>query len=221
MSNADSAAARANLMETKKHPSTTPEERCRLNGLAIFFVLVLILVCSAAAQDSIGSSLVNQLSVTGDELSSARRRSKIRFQLPRSPYSFRKPGELEFNYARLLKTRGIFGVFAELPVAIYPRMDLNTYVNQIPHDIGALFVTPSVRVNIFATDSVSPWVSVGGGYARFRESPQLNFYGNPNPGSTGTNTGVVQFGGGLDVWVLASLGRALRSPRFLLRASRL
>jgi hypothetical protein len=104
-----------------------------------------------------------------------------------------------FNYGRLLKTKSIFGIRAELPVVIYPRMDLNTAVNAIPKDIGALFVTPSVRVNLFSEESVTPWVSVGGGYGRFREAPSLNFYG-PNPGPTGTNTGVVQFGAGLDVW---------------------
>src|ERR1017187_11012129 len=83
-----------------------------------------------------------------------------------------------------------FGLYAELPVAIYPRNDLNTYENQIPKDIGALFVTPSARVNIFSGDSVTPLVSAGGGYGRFREAPLRNFYG-PNPGQTGTNTGVL------------------------------
>jgi hypothetical protein len=104
-----------------------------------------------------------------------------------------------FNYGRLLKTGGIFGFSAELPVAIYPRMDLNTYLNQIPKDIGAVFVAPSLRMNLFSGQAVSPWVSVGGGYAHFRESSKLNFFGN-NPGPTGTNTGVVQFGVGFDVW---------------------
>jgi hypothetical protein len=79
-------------------------------------------------------------------------------------------------------------------------MNLNYYYDQIPKDMGALFVTPSLRMNIFAGDRVTPWVSVGGGYGRFWESSSLNFYGT-NPGPTGTNTGVVQFGTGLDVWV--------------------
>lgn len=105
-----------------------------------------------------------------------------------------------FNYSRLLKTASIFGFHAELPVAIYPRMDLNTYENAIPADIGALFITPSLRVNIFSQDSVSPWVSVGGGYGRFRYAPRLIF-GGANPRPNDTNTGVVQFGAGLDVWI--------------------
>jgi hypothetical protein len=95
-------------------------------------------------------------------------------------------------------TRGIVGFFGEVPLAIYPRMDLNTDLNQIPKDIGALFITPSLRVNFFSGQGLSPWLSVGGGYGRFREASKLNFFGD-NPGPTGTNTGVVQFGVGFDV----------------------
>jgi hypothetical protein len=110
-----------------------------------------------------------------------------------------------FNYARLVKSWKIFGFNAELPVAIYPRMDLNTQFNGIPKDIGALFVTPSIRMNIFSGDSVTPWLSAGGGYGRFREAPVLNYFGK-NPGPTSSNTGVVQFGAGLDVWIWHSWG---------------
>jgi len=105
-----------------------------------------------------------------------------------------------FNYARLLKGAKFFGFHAELPVVIYPRMDLNTYQNVIPADVGALFVTPSLRMNVFSGDSVTPWLSVGGGYGRFRYAPRL-IWGGPNPGPSGSNTGVAQFGAGLDVWV--------------------
>ncbi|MGA7295440.1 MAG: hypothetical protein WBW85_23115 [Terriglobales bacterium] len=104
-------------------------------------------------------------------------------------------------------------MYAELPVAVYFRMDLNTYENKIPADIGALFLTPSVRVNIFSGDSVTPWVSVGGGYGRFREAPRL-LWGGTNPGPTGSNTGVVQFGAGLNVWFLAQLGARFEARDF-------
>ena len=149
------------------------------------------------------------------ELSSVRRRSP---STDLAAFHFGNEESIAFNYGRLLKTHKIFGLYAELPVAIYPRMDLNYHQNMIPKDIGALFVTPSVRLNIFSGDSVTPWVSAGGGYGRFREAPTL-IWGGPNPGPTGTNTGVVQFGAGLDVWVLASRGvrgskRAISTPEF-------
>jgi hypothetical protein len=156
--------------------------------LAVLVVPVLVLVSSAFAQ-------VNELSITAG-------RSFVSTQkVPSSGdlIHFGNEETVAFNYGRLLKTHKIFGLYAELPVAIYPRMDLHYYPGTVPKDIGALFVTPSVRLNIFSGDSVTPWVSVGGGYGRFRQAPRT-LYENPNPGPAGTNTGVVQFGAGLDVW---------------------
>lgn len=157
--------------------------------LAALVVPVLILVSSALAQ-------VNEFSITAG-------RAFVSTQTVPStgrPIHFGQEQTYEFNYGRLLKTHSIFGLYAELPLAIYPRMDVNYFFGtQTPKDIGALFVTPSVRLNIFPSDSVTPWVSAGGGYGRFRESP-VTLYGTPNPGG-GSNTGVVQFGTGLDMRV--------------------
>jgi hypothetical protein len=118
----------------------------------------------------------------------------------------------EFNYSRLLKSHSIFGLYGEVPVAIYPRMDLNGE-HGIPKDIGALFITPSVRLNFFSGQGLTPWVSAGGGYGRFRESSQLLFYGK-NPGPTGTNTGVIQFGAGMDIWPWQRWGFRLEARDF-------
>jgi hypothetical protein len=132
---------------------------------------------------------------------------------PNPTIHFGREESVEANYGRFLMRRSIFGISAELPVAVYFRMDLNTYYNQIPKDIGALFVTPSVRVNFGPDESVTPWVSAGGGYGRFREAPSLNYYG-PNPGPGFTNTGVIQFGGGLDVWFWKHWGARLEVRDF-------
>jgi len=163
--------------------------------LVVLVVPVLVLVSSAVAQDSTNSTPVNQLSVTAG-------RTFVSTQTVQStgfPVHFGSPATVAFNYGRLLKTHTIFGLFAELPVAIYPRTDLNYRLNAIPKDIGALFITPSVRLNFFSSDSVTPWVSAGGGYGRFREAPE-RLFGGANPGPTSTNTGVAQFGAGVDVW---------------------
>ena len=162
----------------------------RLLGMSM---AVLVLSCCALAQRNdisvtAGSTFVSTQTVLNTGLSF------------NPPLHFGNEVTVAGNYGRLLKTASIFGIHVELPVALYPRMDLNTAYHGIPADIGALFITPSVRVNIFSEDSVSPWVSVGGGYGRFREAPRDNFYG-PNLGPTSSNTGVVQFGAGLDVWI--------------------
>lgn len=170
--------------------------------LAALVVPVLIFVSSALAQ-------VNEFSITAGRAFVSTQTVPI----TGLPVHFGQEEMFEFNYGRLLKSHSIFGLYAELPVAIYPRMDLNYALNRVPKDIGALFATPSVRLNIFSGDSVTPWVSVGGGYGRFREAPALNFYG-ANPGPAGTNTGVVQFGAGLDVWVWHSWGARFEARDF-------
>jgi hypothetical protein len=170
--------------------------------LAVLVVPVLVLVSSALAQ-------VNEVSITAG-------RTFVSTQtVPTTglPVHFGNEESVEFNYGRFLRSFKVFGLYAELPVAIYPRMDVNYHLGTTPKDIGALFVTPSVRVNIFSGESVTPWVSVGGGYGRFREAP-VTLYENPNPGSTGTNTGVVQFGAGLDVWVWHSWGGRFEARDF-------
>jgi len=165
----------------------------RLFGMAAGMVVPVVLLASGAWAQA------NAVSVTTGVTFVSTQTIQNDSGSPNPNIHFGNEESVAFNYSRWLKTKRIFGFHAEVPVAMYFRMDLNTYQNVIPADIGALFVTPSVRMNIFAADSVSPWVSVGGGYGRFREAPRLNFYG-PNPGPTGTNTGVVQFGAGLDVW---------------------
>ncbi|MGB8911539.1 MAG: hypothetical protein WCC85_04660, partial [Candidatus Sulfotelmatobacter sp.] len=60
------------------------------------------------------------------------------------------------------------------------------------------FVTPAARLNVFPNTAVSPWISFGGGFGHFSESSTLEF-GGTNPGKTGTTTGVLQAGVGLDV----------------------
>jgi len=177
----------------------------RLAFLAV--VLVLVLVASALAQ-------VNELSITAGRTFVSTQTIQNPLQGDVNPnIHFGNEESVAFNYGRLLMSHKILGLYAELPVAIYFRMDLNTDANQIPKDIGALFATPSVRLNIFSGDSVTPWISAGGGYGRFREAPGLNFYG-PNPGPTGTNTGVVQFGAGLDVWVWHRWGARFEARDF-------
>ena len=169
--------------------------------LAVLVVPVLVLVSSALAQ-------VNDVSITAG-------RTFVSTQtVPTTglPVHFGNEESVEFNYGRFLKSFKVFGLYAELPVAIYPRMDVNYHLGTTPKDIGALFVTPSVRMNIFSGESFTPWVSVGGGYGRFREAP-VTLYENRNP-SSGSNTGVVQFGAGLDVWVWHAWGGRFEARDF-------
>jgi hypothetical protein len=171
--------------------------------LALLVVLVAVLVSSAFTQ-------VNEVSLTvGKTFVSTQ---TVRNFTTNPNIHFANEETVTFNYSRLLKSWGIFGLSGEVPIAIYPRMDLNGE-HGIPKDIGALFITPSARLNIFSGQGLTPWLSAGGGYGRFRESPTLLFYGT-NPGPTGTNTGVIQFGAGLDAWPWERWGIRLEARDF-------
>jgi hypothetical protein len=198
-------AARANLIEIKTTSLKTSGGEMPAKRLAVLVVPVLVLVSSAWAQ-------VNDLSITAGR-TFVSTQTIINSGAPDPHIHFGNEETVAFDYSRLLRTGKIFGLYAELPVAIYPRMDVHSYQGFTPKDIGALFVTPSVRLNIFSGDSVTPWVSVGGGYGRFRESPTLGF-SQPNLGPTGTNTGVVQFGVGLDTWFWSRWGARIEVRDF-------
>jgi len=107
----------------------------------------------------------------------------------------------EINYARrvMAMSRGFFSLTLEVPFVVNADQDLHAALpNRIPKDYASYFVTPAARVNVFAGQGVSPWVSFGGGFGHFSDSSTLLFGGH-YPGPTGTNTGVIQAGLGLDV----------------------
>jgi hypothetical protein len=180
--------------------------------LAILVVLVAVLISSAFAQTYERSELLNELSVTvGRTFVSTQNIRNATVADPR--IHFGNEESVDFNYSRLLKSRSLAALYGELPVAIYPRMDLSAVQHGIPKDIGALFITPSARLNFFPEQGISPWVSAGAGYGRFREAPELNFFG-ANPGPTGTNTFVLQFGVGLDIWPWLRWGARIEARDF-------
>jgi hypothetical protein len=111
----------------------------------------------------------------------------------------------EVNYARHLLGTDVYTISAEIPAVFNLDEDLNSGGPVVPVDYKQIFVTPSVRANLFPATKVSPWVSFGGGFAHFSENKNLLYYGT-NPGGS-TTSGVIQAGLGLDV---SLWGRRLR-----------
>jgi hypothetical protein len=103
----------------------------------------------------------------------------------------------EANYARRLLATPIFAVSGEVPAAFNLNEKLNSGGPVVPTSYKQIFVTPSVRLNLFPETAVSPWVSLGGGFGHFSESSNL-IYSGTNPGGS-TTSGVLQTGIGLDV----------------------
>lgn len=105
----------------------------------------------------------------------------------------------EVNYARrVMDGGGFWSVAVEIPFVMNPDEDLHAAQNVVPKQYSTIFLTPSVRLKLFPEQAVSPWVSFGGGFGHFGESSTLVF-GGPNPIKSGTTTGVLQAGVGLDV----------------------
>ncbi len=104
----------------------------------------------------------------------------------------------EVNYARRVMGGDVYSVALEVPFVVNPDEDLHAAQNLIPQQYSSYFVTPAARANLFPRTAVSPWASFGGGFGHFSESSTLEF-GGSNPGKTGSTTGALQGGLGLDV----------------------
>jgi len=105
----------------------------------------------------------------------------------------------EINYSRALISTQVFSISGEVPAVFNLKEKLGAGSSVVPTDYRQIFVAPSARLNLFPTTAVSPWVSLGAGFAHFSEGSTLVF-GGANPGGSSTS-GVIQGGLGLDVRV--------------------
>jgi hypothetical protein len=162
--------------------------------LAVLIMGVSILAASAAAQDD-----------EKNELTGAIGRIFISDQGIHGPNAptinpFVRSGKgltFEVNYARHFLGKDVYAIWVEVPAVFNLDEDLGSGGDVVPVDYKQIFVTPSLRANLFPATKVSPWVSFGAGFAHFSENSNLNYYG-PNPGGSSTS-GVIQGGFGLDV----------------------
>ncbi len=163
-------------------------------AIAVLAVVMSILGGSAAAQDEKNelSGLIGRIFISDQGIIGATNFNPV----VRSG----KGLTFEVNYARRLFSTPIFAISGEVPAVFNLDEKLNSGDDVVPKDYKQIFVTPSARLNLFPETAVSPWVSLGGGFAHFSENSTL-LYGGPNPGSS-TTSGVLQGGFGLDVRVL-------------------
>jgi hypothetical protein len=108
------------------------------------------------------------------------------------------------NYAVRLADLKVASVHFEVPFAATPSIDISSRTVTVPRNYAALFITPGLRVKFLPSAHLSPYFALGGGYGRFDES-NFRVDNQPNTGRRGTNSGVFDFGGGIDVRVLSWL----------------
>jgi len=158
--------------------------------LAVLTVTICFLGASASAQDELNqlTGIIGRTFISDQGIPGA--------TPPNNLIRSGKGLTFEINYSRRLLGTSIYSVSGEVPVVFNLDEDINSG-NVTPKDYKQIFITPSARVNLFPATAVSPWVSFGGGFARFSQSKNLIFFGK-NPGGSST-TGVIQGGLGLDV----------------------
>ena len=103
----------------------------------------------------------------------------------------------QLNYARRLATFHKSTLFLEVPAVAIPLQEITASNGNVPANYDSFFVTPALRLELASSARVSPWFSVGGGYALFDESVK-KMDGSHNT-TRGTSGGAVQFGGGVDI----------------------
>jgi hypothetical protein len=101
------------------------------------------------------------------------------------------------TYAHKFTANGSIGFGFEITFVALPSQDVQSNSRVSPRNYASIFVTPGIRVTFLSNSAISPWGSVGGGYARFDESTTL-ISGAPNTFKTGTSKEALQYGGGVD-----------------------
>jgi hypothetical protein len=89
-------------------------------------------------------------------------------------------------------------ISGEVPFLASPAFTVTTPGGSLPKEYATAFLTPGVRVTVRPRGALSFFGTLGGGYARYSES-KLRADESPNPQQRDTNTGALQFGGGVDV----------------------
>ncbi|HSA91947.1 MAG TPA: hypothetical protein VLE48_02970 [Terriglobales bacterium] len=116
---------------------------------------------------------------------------------------------MQATYARQLRQWEKVALYLEVPFMGISETNVNTTNTSVAEGYALLFVTPGLRAKFRPEARVSPWLSVGGGYARIEPRGTLVDGTTPNPTVVNSNAGALQMGGGADVkafWRLSFRG---------------
>jgi hypothetical protein len=105
---------------------------------------------------------------------------------------------------RIWSSRAI-GLSVEVPFIASPAFTVITPDASLPLEYASLYLTPGLRLTVVPDAPLSFFGSAGAGYARYTEAHN-RVDRSPNPGARDTDTGALQFGGGVDVRGLGWLG---------------
>jgi Outer membrane protein beta-barrel domain len=97
---------------------------------------------------------------------------------------------------RLLNAKAV-SLHLEVPFAGIPSQSLrlSTVSTVVFSHMSSLYITPSFRLKLLPGSPISPWASIGGGWAHYSVDPDIT-----------TNKGALQYGGGLDFKIAPHVG---------------
>src|SRR5260370_7545712 len=102
---------------------------------------------------------------------------------PTCDLTFNESLALGAEYDRHLATAGRAAIYGGVDYLASPLdVKLSQHPPGVPSEYAYEFLTPHVRVKFSPAGPIAPWLSVGGGYARFLEPPPTNTTSsNPGP----------------------------------------
>lgn len=104
---------------------------------------------------------------------------------------------IEGSFAHRIASVPFLSAYIELPVVGTLNSDVRTFGLTSSASYSALFIAPGLRVKFAPGFPLSPWLAAGGGLAHFSGNSGLRLLS----GTDTTNTGVFDYGGGLDMKV--------------------
>ena len=109
--------------------------------------------------------------------------------------TFNRSLALGAEFDRRVATAKGFGIYGGVDYLASPfDVKLDRPSTGVSPQYAYEFLTPHIRLKFHPTGPLAPWLSFGGGFARFLEKTPDNGVGF----KPGTNTGTLEFGGGID-----------------------
>jgi hypothetical protein len=104
---------------------------------------------------------------------------------------------IEGSFAHRIASVPFLSAYIELPVVGTLTSNVSNFGLTSSASYSALFIAPGLRVKFAPGFFISPWLAAGGGLAHFSGNSGLRLLS----GTDTTNTGVFDYGGGLDLKV--------------------
>ncbi len=104
---------------------------------------------------------------------------------------------VEGTFSHRLASVPLVSAYLELPVVGTLNSTVRNFGLTSSASYSALFIAPGLKVKFTPEFFISPWLAAGGGLAHYSANSGLRLFS----GADTTNTGVVDYGGGLDVKV--------------------